>query len=102
MPPVRLTVHRLAIREVQRTASAYDKKSLYLGDRFAAQIQHAFARIRENPNIAAENERGERQLVLHRFPYKVIYRVRPDRAVVIAVSHQKRRDGYWHRRKETW
>ena len=95
-------MHRLAIREIQKTASAYDKKSLHLGDRFTAEVQHAFARIRENPNIAAENERRERQIVLRRFPYKVIYRVLPDRAVVIAVSHQKRREGYWRRRKDTW
>ncbi|HEX2079405.1 MAG TPA: type II toxin-antitoxin system RelE/ParE family toxin [Longimicrobium sp.] len=99
---MKLTVHRLAIRETQKTASAYDKKSLHLGDRFTAEVDRAFARIRENPNIAAQNERGERQLILHRFPYKVIDRVLPDRAVVIAVSHHKRREGYWRRRRNTW
>ena len=101
---MRLTVHRLAIREIHATADDYDKRSdnKDRGDRLVARVQEAFVRIRENPNIAEEVAPGERRLILRGFPYKVVYRVRPDRIVVIAVAHQRQRDGYWRRRSDSW
>jgi len=99
---VRLTVHRLASKEIHKAANTYDRQAHRRGDRFAEQVAHAFARIRENPNIGEQIERGERRLLLRRFPYKVIYHVFPDRVVVVAVAHHKRRDGYWRRRREAW
>lgn len=48
-------------------------------------------RIRENPYIGEMIERGERRLIVIRFPHKVIYRILPERVVVVAVAHQRRR-----------
>ena len=36
---------------------------------------------------------------LQRFPYSVVYRVRPDRIDVIAVAHSRRSPGYWRGRR---
>jgi hypothetical protein len=33
-----------------------------------------------------------------RFPYRVVYRNRPDEIVVVAVAHLRRRPGYWKNR----
>jgi toxin ParE1/3/4 len=101
---VRLTVHRLAIREIHSAANDYDKRSddEELGDRFVTRVQEAFVRIRENPNIAEEIAPGERRFILRGFPDKVVYRVLADRIVVIAVAHQRRREGYWRRRRNFW
>ncbi|HEX6370597.1 MAG TPA: type II toxin-antitoxin system RelE/ParE family toxin [Longimicrobium sp.] len=95
-------MHRLAIREIHRSANRYDKDSPTRGDRFVDQVDYAFRCIRENPNIGEQIERGERRLLLRRFPYKVIYRILPDIIVVVAVAHQKRRDGYWRQRQDSW
>lgn len=97
-----MRVHPLAIREINKTAGRYDKDSETRGDRFTDQVDHAFRRIRENPNIGEQNERGERRLLLRKFPYKVIYRVERGGIFVVAVAHQKRKEGYWRYRKDSW
>jgi plasmid stabilization system protein ParE len=102
MAPVKLTVHRLATREIHRAADSYGKEAVSLAGRFIERVEHAFMRIREKPYIGEMIERGERRLLVIRFPHKVIYRILPDRVVVVAVAHQRRRDGYWRRRKNDW
>lgn len=39
-----------------------------------------------------------RNAILERFDYRVVYLVRPDEAVILAVAHTDRRPGHWHRR----
>lgn len=39
-----------------------------------------------------------RQLVLQRFPYKIVYRVRAHDLYVVAIAHTSRRPGYWRDR----
>lgn len=97
-----MRVHPRAIREIHNTANRYDKDSSTRGDRFTDQVDYAFRRIRGNPDIGEQNERGERQLLLRKFPYKVIYRVESGGIFVAAVAHQKRREGYWRFRRESW
>lgn len=63
-------------------------------------MEHAFDRVRKHPEIGESLARGERRLLLRRFPYKLIYRPHADRIFIVAVAHHKRRDGYWRRRRE--
>jgi toxin ParE1/3/4 len=97
---MRLIVHRLALREIHKAADDYKKISTSLEDRFTLAVEHAFQRLREHPEIGEELTRGERRLLLRRFPYKVIYRPRPEWIFIVALAHHKRRDGYWRRRRE--
>ncbi|MBI3461482.1 MAG: type II toxin-antitoxin system RelE/ParE family toxin [Planctomycetes bacterium] len=36
--------------------------------------------------------------MLPRFPYRIIYEVRSDEIVILAIAHNRRRPGYWSRR----
>lgn len=36
-----------------------------------------------------------RRLLVGRFPYQVVYRLRATEIVIVAVAHLKRRPGYW-------
>jgi plasmid stabilization system protein ParE len=40
-----------------------------------------------------------RQLVLQRFPYKIVYRVRAHDLYVVAIAHTSRSPGYWRDRQ---
>jgi hypothetical protein len=40
-----------------------------------------------------------RKFVLRRFPFTVADRIDPERVLVVAIAHQKRRPGYWARRQ---
>ncbi len=37
-------------------------------------------------------------MLVERFHYDVIYIVRDDEVLVVAVAHQRRKPGYWRRR----
>ncbi len=39
-----------------------------------------------------------RNAIIERFHYRVIYLVRPDELVILAVAHTSRRPGHWHGR----
>jgi len=35
---------------------------------------------------------------LNQYPFRIVFRDQPDRLVIIALAHAKRRPGYWHER----
>ncbi len=37
--------------------------------------------------------------MVRRFPFAILYRVEPERIVVVAVMHLRREPGYWRRRR---
>ncbi|WP_407936397.1 hypothetical protein [Limnochorda pilosa] len=39
-----------------------------------------------------------RRVLVRGFPYQVVYHLRPDEIVIVAVAHLKRRPGYWRNR----
>jgi toxin ParE1/3/4 len=97
---VRLIIHPHAVREINKEADRYGAISRELEDRFTQAVEHAFQRVRDHPEIGRELVRGERRLLLRRFPYKLIYRPRPQWIFIVALAHHKRREGYWRRRRE--
>jgi hypothetical protein len=40
-----------------------------------------------------------RRLLVNRFPYQAVYRVRHGEIVIVALAHLKRRPGYWKHRE---
>ncbi len=41
-----------------------------------------------------------RRRILRRFPFGFLYAIEPERIVIVAVAHLKRRPGYWKDRVE--
>jgi toxin ParE1/3/4 len=58
----------------------------------------ALDRILENPHAWTLISPGIRRVLLRGFPYCVIYRVEPDRLLIIAVTHQHRDPKHWRTR----
>ncbi len=70
-----------------------------LGLAFIAEFERAKDRLSSNPEIGALWRGSTRRLPLRRFPYNVVYQIRPQEVWVIALAHQRRRPGYWAGRK---
>jgi plasmid stabilization system protein ParE len=87
-----------AEREAHEAFLWYAARDPRVADRFEAQVLAAFDRIAEAPEQGPEIEPGVRRLVLHRFPYGLLYAVEPDRILVLTVMHLRRRPGYWRGR----
>jgi hypothetical protein len=63
--------------------------------------QPGLARIADNPLMYAAESKAIRVCPLHRFPYSVFYEDQTDQIWIVAVGHQRRRPGYWARRRPT-
>lgn len=85
--------------EAEDAAKWYEGKRAGLGDEFLAAVDVAIELIEVNPKIGSRlpGVSGEdvRRVLVHRFPYHVVYIELPDRIQVLAVAHERRRPGYW-------
>jgi len=96
---VRLAFHPAAAEEFGAAAEYYDAAAPGLGSRFALAVRRATDLALAHPSGGAERGvAGARRLVVHGFPYEVVYRVRGEVLEVLAVAHLRRRPGYWRDR----
>jgi len=70
------------------------------GKQFEQDVMKSAQRLNTFPKAGSE-ERGDiRKLLLHRFPYKLLYSIESDHILIIAVAHQHRKPDYWINRIE--
>jgi toxin ParE1/3/4 len=92
---VKLEFHPEAEQEFLEAISYYEAEVPGLGERFEAEMQRASALLLEYPEIGPLADAELRKLVLHRFPYYVLYALSAETVRIVAVAHEKRRPGYW-------
>lgn len=101
---MRLRFLQLAEEELTAAGQWYDRERRGLGERFLDAVVLARQRIEADPLTLpfAEHYPGSREVrrcPVEGFPYQVIFEIRPDELVVLAVAHCSRRPGYWSRRR---
>ena len=89
------SIHRLAERELNEAAQHYERERPGLGLDFIEQVKRCLGAILDFPMLGAPIALGVRRRLLHRFPYAIIYSVKPDCIRVLAVMHLKRKPTYW-------
>jgi len=87
-----------AEEEMTEAALFYEAASSQLGSDFLDDVHRAVDRLREFPQVGEAVTSGVRQTLLHRFPFSLIYTIKENVIVVIAVAHHGRRSGYWQSR----
>ena len=97
-------LHKEARAELDAAGEGYESRRPGLGEAFAKEAARAFELIGENPQRwpvwpGVTGEPPVRRFLLSRFPFAVAYLAFQDRVVVLAVSHTRRRPGYWLSRK---
>lgn len=96
---MKVRLHPEARIDLQEGKTFYRKRSPLAALAFAQQIDAAIANIVEAPLRYPGGEHGTRELVLpRRFPYTVVYRLRGEEIVIVAVAHHSREPGYWSQR----
>ncbi len=96
---IRIEFHPEAEQDLSQAKSWYRERSKLAARAFATDIADSLRDIAAFPNRWPEVRPGERRLVLSRFPFSILYRVRKDMVFITAVAHQKRRPGYWRDRQ---
>ena len=88
----------MARSEYLRAIEWYENQQPGLGADFEASVEAVLTTIANQPDRYPIAERDIREAPVHRFPYCVYYRVRPDRIEVLAVFHQSRDPAEWQSR----
>jgi len=87
--------------ELWDAALYYESHRPELGIRFLNAVDAGLAAILDHPRRWPEIDAGIRRYRLERFPYALVYRqVADDVVEIIAVTHLRRRPGYWQDRLE--
>lgn len=87
--------HRQAEIEYVDAAEYYARLDPELGERFYEEIERLIQDIRRQPERFRLFNAPLRRHFSQVFPYAVLYVDQPDRVLIIAVMHMKRRPGYW-------
>ena len=90
-----VSFNRLAERELIEAAQYYGLESSRLSAAFLAEVEICCAAVTEHPEVGSCVLGNIRRRLVRRFPYAVIYTIRPGLIRVLAVMNLKRRPAYW-------
>ena len=92
---MKFRLHRAARRELAEALDHYEAEQPGLEKRLAREVASGIRQVVAFPHAWQKIELGLRRYRLHRFPYGLVYDVRGDEIVFIAVMHLGREPGYW-------
>ncbi|HVQ36418.1 MAG TPA: type II toxin-antitoxin system RelE/ParE family toxin [Pyrinomonadaceae bacterium] len=87
-----------AEEEMTEASVFYEAASRGLGQDFLDDVQQAIDRVCEYPQAGEVIASDLRRVLLHRFPFSIIYSVETNLILVISIAHHARRPGYWQSR----
>jgi toxin ParE1/3/4 len=90
--------HAEARAEYLAAVSWYGERSPRAANSFEAEFSQAIEQIRRSPGSGSVYMKGCRRLLLHQFPFHIVYQSSTDAIFVLAVAHTHRRPGYWRQR----
>ena len=92
---MRVKYLKLAKMEFDDTIKFYNTQQTNLGKYFQTDIKNSISRIKEFPYAYAETKHKVRRCVIHKFPYNILYSIRNDKILIIAIANQHRKPDYW-------
>ncbi len=84
-----------ARHELEEAIEFYNQRREDLGYEFAEEVERTIERILAHPRAWHPLSPRTRRCLTRRFPYGVIYQIRDDEILIVAVMHLRRRPGYW-------
>ena len=87
--------------ELGEEVKYFNQQQEGLGYEFAKEVADTITRILKYPEAWTKLSKRTRRCRTNRFPYGVIYQVRGDRILIVAIAHLRRRPFYWRDRIKT-
>ena len=91
-------IHPEAIAEAQAANRWYLERSASAAEAYLAELDLAVEAIAAHPKMWPRYVHGTRRYVFHRFPFYLVYRETANSIEIIAVTHGRRKPGYWKSR----
>lgn len=85
----------VAEQELEEAVDHYNQQKAGLGDDFAKEVKRALVRILQFPHAWSPLSKRSRRCRTKKFPYGIIYQIRSDKILVVAVMH-------FHRDPKSW
>jgi toxin ParE1/3/4 len=95
---VELEFHPEAEAEYSDATLWYAQQSATASARFEIEVERAINRIIEAPESFSRYDERHRFILVSRYPYSVVYRIKQECVHVVAVAHSSRAPGYWQDR----
>jgi plasmid stabilization system protein ParE len=95
---MRYAFHPEALAEFEAAADFYSERQAGLEIRFIDAVQSAIRRICGSPERWSIFDGEIRRILVHVFPYAVLYVAEPGCIYIIAIMHCSRQPGYWKTR----
>ncbi len=88
--------HPAAEAEHLEQIAWFEQQQLGLGRRFLTEVESAIARACASPmQHRVERAPDVRRVVVHGFPFAILFREVGGVIQILAISHYRRRPGYW-------
>ena len=95
---MRIRFLEIAQIEQDEAIEYYNYESPGLGDAFLAEVLKALDRIGSFPEAWHPCSKRTRRCKTRRFPYGIIYQIRKDEILVVAIANLHRKPEYWNNR----
>jgi toxin ParE2 len=92
---MRIRFLEIARIELDEGIQYYNQEARGLGETFLTEVLKAVNRIGKFPEAWHPYSKRTRRCQIRRFPYAVVYQIREDEILVVAVAHLHRTPGYW-------
>ena len=87
--------HTNAEVEFNQAIDYYEAVKNHLGLEFASEVYNTIHRIIEFPNAWQKMTFKTRRCLTNRFPFGVIYYIKNDILIIVAVMHLNKKPNYW-------
>jgi len=95
---MKIEILSCAEEEFAEAVYFYNQQCPGLGYEFAAEAKAAFGRIASFPSAWPAFSPRSRRCIINRFPYGVLYQVRRDSILIVAIMHLRRDPRRWQDR----
>ena len=86
--------------EFAEAVQFYEQAKVGLGSVFTVEVERTVDRICAFPESGTKFSASSRGKITANFPFWVIYRADAAEITIIAIAHQRRKPGYWRKRKD--
>lgn len=90
-----VSFHRLAELELNEAAAYYELERPGLGARFLREVDRCIESLVKHPQAGALILEDVRRRLVRRFPYAVMYTIKPEGVRILGIMNLKRRPLYW-------
>lgn len=93
-----VSVHPEASLEYEDAVAWYHERNPSAAERFRDAIRCRLGEIAQSPKRWPRLDEDHHFALVERFPYFIVYTPRVDDVLIVAISHSRRRPGYWQGR----